>query len=95
MQVTTAQKFNLKFTHSKLLILNLSKRKCLLKPYNIYLFYIFLLKKKRKLQSIIPYCIILSADRAAKKESQVWTKLISLETITPVIRIGQGKILYK
>ena len=52
-------------------------------------------KKMRKLQSIILYCIILSADRAAKKESQIWTKLISLETITPVIRIGQGKILYK
>lgn len=48
MQVTSAQKFNLKFTHSKLLILNLSKRKCLLKPYNIYLFYIFLLKKKKE-----------------------------------------------
>lgn len=49
----------------------------------------------RKLQSIIFYCIILSADRTAKKESQIWTKLISLETITPVITIGQEKILYK
>lgn len=52
-------------------------------------------KKARNLQSIIFYYIIPSADRTAETESQIWTKLISLETITPVIRIGQEKILYK